>query len=270
MGMDWMVLGGIAATVLSGGFFALEMRHNPAIAIGVPTGMAVLMGSLLVVIFSNPAPNAEPFEVNDSDPENLPSRLENPIPAIPTVEQPANGPVNLLARIDLNQHQLSGAWDFQDGALMTPLPGPTNVPDRMWIPVKLPETFELTMEFEHLQGTPSLNVGFPVGGQDVIVCIDGFTKTYSGLNLIDKATADRNESRRQGPFLVPNRSNTVICRVNENSVQAIVNGKMAVNWKGDVNRLSLDTRWPNGPPGCVQLGSWKTQHRITKMEVKPL
>lgn len=272
--MDWLVWLGLICVIGGAGLFAFGMRHDPMLAAGVPGGMTLLTAVLLFLILSGSPSSSPPATRNDAETKD-PSDPPRPNPAaliLPrNAEEPAaaEGAVDLLSEIELPKGQLNGRWTIQDGALISPMTR-GDIPAKLTIPVRPPESFQLIVVMERLQGQDSITFGFPVGGQDVMVCIDGYGGIYSGINLIDRATADRNESSRRGPFLRNGEPNTIVCTVGPDSVHATVNGKTAVDWRGDVRRLSLDRRWPHGPLGQIELGSWQTSYRITRLELRPL
>lgn len=279
--MDWRVwLSGICF-VSGAGLFAYGMRRDPILAAGIPGSLGVLMAVLLFLVFSGRPANDPPIVAGASEenpandpskpPDLKPSNGADPLAMLqPGKAAAQNGEqVNLLSWIDPSRHQLSGPWRMENGALITPMIQGT-VPAKLTVPVKPPESFQLIAVVERLQGRDSISFGFPVGGQDVMVCIDGFNGIYSGINLIDRSTADRNESRRRGPFLRNGQPNRIVCNVGPDSVHVTVNDRTAVDWTGDVNRLSLDRRWPHGPLGQLEIGSWQTSYRITKLVLRPL
>ncbi len=253
--MDGLVWFGLVSSMAGAGFLAFGLRSRPATAVGVPAGLGVLTIVLLVVILSK-SPASGPVENPLAEPLGLDSVDTNP----------ASGSMDLLQKIDPARHRLSGLWTRENGGLVSSL----DMPAKLIVPVKLPERYQITAVVERLQGIDSFSFGVRIGGRDVMVCLDGYNGVYSGLNLIEGNTADRNESRRRGPFLVNGRPNTLVLRVGPDSVRATVNGQVAIDWQGDPNRLSLDRRWPNGPPGALQIATWNTRYRISKLELTPV
>ena len=255
--MDGLVWFGLVSTIAGAGFLAFGLRSRPAAAVGVPAGMGVLAVVLLVVILSR-SPASRPTEMENP--------LPKPLPLASNETEPLAGPVDLLQKIDPARHRLSGFWTRKNRALISSLDRPA----KLVVPAGLPERYQVTAVVERLEGIDSFSFGVAVGGRDVMVCLDGYDGIYSGLNLIDGSTADRNESRRRGPFLANGKPNTLVVRVEPGSLRATVNGQVAIDWRGDPNRLSLDRRWPNGPPGHLQIATWNTRYRVTKLELMPL
>ena len=92
----------------------------------------------------------------------------------------------------------------------------------------------------------------------------------SGLNRLDGKTGDANESTRRGTLIVDGRSNVIVCTVGPKSVKIVCNGKTAIEWQGDPNRLSLDRRWRTGPAGRLRISTWDSRYRVSKLELKRL
>lgn len=276
--MDGLVWFGVIATIFGAALFAFGMRHDPILAAAIPGGSGLLMVVLLYLILSVNAPTPvsqsmesepkqavdRPLTKSNGDP---PQDILSPVPSQPATAQPGEA-VDLLARIDPRQHTIYHSWSMQDGALVSAHVR-SLIPSRLWIPYRPPESYQLTAVVERLSGTDSINFGFPLGGQDVMVCIDGYQNHINGINLIDGRTADRNESRRFGQFIQGSQPHTIVCTVGPNSVHVTVNGRVAVDWKGDVRRLSHDRRWPRRKPGYLHLGCWQSSYRISKLELKP-
>lgn len=277
--MDGLVWFGVISTVIGAALFAYGMRHDPILAAAIPGGTGLLMVVLLYFILSagspSPVSQAEASDTEQSSdrlasnsndkstPEPVPPRNPNPGAAN------SQGTVDLLARIGPRPNSLTQPWSVQGGALISPEIRQFT-PAKIWVPYRPPASFQMTAVVERLSGTDGISFGFPVGGRDIMIAIDGYGGNYSGINMIDRSTADRNESRRRGPFFQNGQTNTIVCTVGPDSVHVTVNGQVAVDWKGDTSRLSLDRRWPHGPPRHIHVSTWQTSFRISKLEVKPL
>lgn len=276
--MDGLVWFGVICTVVGAGLFAFGMRHDPILAAAIPGGMGLLMAFLLYLILSVDAPSPTPQAVASESEQPAKPPVPEPnidppqdfLEALQPPQEPAQSgaTVDLLARIGPRPNMLTQPWSMQGGALVS-TEVRSNVPSKMWIPYRPPESFQLTAVVERLSGQESINFGFPVGGQDIMICIDGYGGSISGINLINRSTADRNESRSVGPFIQGRDPHTIICTVGPDSVHVTVNGRVAIDWKGDVRRLSLDRRWPHGPRGQIHIGCWQSSYRISKLELKP-
>ncbi|MCA9070005.1 MAG: hypothetical protein KDA84_13830 [Planctomycetaceae bacterium] len=284
--MDGLVWFGVICTVVGAVLFAFGMRRDPILAVGIPGGTTLLMVVLLYFILADNSPSPAPQAVA-SDSEDSPNPLtskspDEPVPnfieALQTNPPPtgSQGSVDLLAQIGPRPRAIGPPWSMQGGALVSPR-FMSFTPSKMLINHQPPQSFQLTAVVQRLSGQDSINFGFPVGGRDIMVCIDGYgderagrVGAISGINRVDGRTADRNDSMRVGPFLVGQGPHTIVCTVGPDSVHVTVNNRVAVDWKGNPGRLAPDPRWLPMRRGHIHLGCWQTSYRITKLEIKPL
>lgn len=275
--MLWLVGFSVICIISGAVLFAIGARDNPPWAIGGPVAAIVLMSVLLVLIHpdhlatklpSSPGSVDEDF-FTDSRSRTQPNRsLTDAVlhPAdVPPWGQPGTA-LDLLAGLDPQKTQIFGRWTMQNGSLISPI----GTPATMYLPVRLPRKYELTAVVERIQGTNSLNFGLTIGGRSVTALIDGYQGNVSGLNRIDNATAERNESRRLGPFIHAGRPTTIICKVGENSIHVTCDNRVAIDWQGDVNRLERDPHMPHGPAGHLHISCWESRFRISKLELRSL
>ena len=191
---------------------------------------------------------------------------ENPPTKQPKGDSRQNGRVvNLLEAIDPSRDRVLGIWSKQNGTLISPPARPA----RLTIPYNPPASYELTAVVERIQGKEAISFGLVVGGRDVFAIIDGYGGGVSGLSRLDGKTGNANESTHHGS-LIANGRNVIVCTVGPRSVKVVCNGKTAIDWQGDPNRLSLDRRWRTGPAHRLRLNSWGSRYRISKLELKPL
>lgn len=273
--MLWLVGFGVICTVSGAALFAFATRHNPVWAIGAPVAAVSVMGLNLFLIFSERPGSRSTPEGSEKNATAVPTPpAPNPQSPPDAVLQPGDvppwgqpGPVlDLLSGLDPTATQLAGIWTMQNGSLISPIAAPA----RMYFPVRLPRKYQLTAVVERLQGSDSISLGVTIGGRDVGATIDGFDPKVSGLNLLDRSTPDRNESRRLGPFIRGDGPTTIVCTVGDNSIHVTCDGRVAIDWQGDVSRLDQDGRWPNGPPGFLHLATWNTQFLISKLELRSM
>ena len=94
-----------------------------------------------------------------------------PQPIVPEAE----GPVNLLAMINLRRDLLRGNCRQMNGALLFPATvSPAVQGPMLLLPYSLPEEYTLSMDAERVLGDDGLNIGIVVGGRQTMVAFDGW------------------------------------------------------------------------------------------------
>jgi len=187
----------------------------------------------------------------------------NPLPP----EGKLDGPVDLLALIDLGRDAIKGQWQFDDKELICP-------PRRralLQLPVVPPEEYVLTLVATRQSGRQPLDIGLVVGGVQTILMIDGWFGTVTGLHHLDGKRAVNNESTHKGAVFVDGEPNTIVCTVRKMGVHVTSNGQTILNWAGDPQRLSLDRTWKIRDPRQLFLAKdWIVSYSISKLELAPL
>jgi hypothetical protein len=144
---------------------------------------------------------------------------------------------NLIQKIDPVRDAVQGKWKVESGVLLAP----AGLHDRIRIPGKAPASYTLTVLAEKKKpGGFGLSMILPVGKGQAIATIDGWTGRSSGMGLIDGAAGDANEMTTFARLIKPGL-NTFVCRVTPQSARVEVNGRKAVDWKGDSSKLALPT-----------------------------
>jgi hypothetical protein len=149
--------------------------------------------------------------------------------------------VDLLAMIDLKSDVLSGAWHWQGGKLVAPPPGNPQKMSIVRIPYLPPPEYDLRIVMEYKPGPGGLN-SFDFG----LVGTNGQFTTIMGatggaaLHRLD-GKFDRTETLTKERVFAPDRPSTLFFSVRKTGVSLTSDGRSIIQWKGDMNRLSLDT-----------------------------
>lgn len=174
--------------------------------------------------------------------------------------------VDLLKLIDPQRDALAGDWRFDKGRLITP-PVPLA---RLEIPIEPPEEYVLTTVFRCDSHGDSFNVGLVVGGRQVMVVIDGWGRTSSGLDMVDGRIANGNPTTKRGYYLFDGTPNTVVCTVQKNRVQVTCNSLTLIDWSGDSQQLSLAPAWKTRDPRRLFVGCFRSSFAVSRLELAPL
>lgn len=183
----------------------------------------------------------------------------------------AGAAVNLLKRVDVRRDAVQGDWKFDGKSLAAP----GGIDDRLQLPVNAPDEYALTVVAEADGPLREVSVGLPIGGRQVIVCLDGDKGRASGLRLagrISLADADRNPTTpwRLVGALEQGRPNTLTYLVRKTSLRVLRDGAEVLRWSGDPQTLSLPPGWNIRDPRSVFVQCGEQPFRISKLELTPL
>ncbi len=173
----------------------------------------------------------------------------------------------LLPLIDLTRDSVNGEWQLGDGRLTSPRVVGATV---LQLPFCPPAEYDLSACAERKNGSDALLLGLVVGGRQVVVVLDGWGGTTSGLNLIDGKPGTENASRVEGallPLRIPCR---VDCSVRTNRLTVAVQGIKRIEWQGDPAVLSVVTGEGALNPECLSVGSVSSSFDLTELSVRPL
>ena len=157
---------------------------------------------------------------------------------------------------------------MRDGNLISP----ATQAARLQIPVEFPDQYTLRIVLRRLKGNDSFNVGLPLGAdRHVLAVVDGYTGSLSSLSLVDGRSGDNNPTTYRGTLLTGHQSHELLCRVRDDSIQVSCDGEEFLDWTGDRERLSLETRfWGGVGPRRLMVGCWQSSFEIGELEVTPI
>jgi hypothetical protein len=173
--------------------------------------------------------------------------------------------IDLLKRIDLKRDSLAGEWRMEGKELVAP-----GAPfGNLQAPVTAPDEYTLTLVANCGETARDVMVGLPIDGRHVLLCLDGWTGSLSGLHLIDDKDGDDNETTFHNKVLHEG-PNEVVCVVRKSSIHVDCNGKSIIQWQGDASRLSTASilKIPEQAYPCLLC--WATPYRVSKFELAPL
>ena len=107
------------------------------------------------------------------------------------------------------------------------------------------EEYSVVARAMRLTGDQTFAIYLPIlGGQkQAMVVIDANRGTVSGLESIDGKLVADNETAHKGRMLLPKREVQVVCTVRKDSITCWCGGVKFVDWRGDMNTLSLPPGW---------------------------
>ena len=160
----------------------------------------------------------------------------------PTADELARPATNLLRKFDPKTNGHRGRWSYSGRRLIGE--ADESGPCRIGITMQPKGEYILRVAPKRTKAEGAIVFGLPREHGLFTVVIDERGE-MSGLALIDgePVTDIRNPSRFHGA-VIPLDSNTkIVCTVRKNGVHVLCNGYAIIDWRGDLERLSLPPSW---------------------------
>lgn len=177
--------------------------------------------------------------------------------------------INLLALIKPDSHAVKGKWHYERSAVLV---SDSSSPAVLRILYSLApgDEYSLRLVAKRVQGVDSLCISLPVGQTQTMAIIDSFPPQgyWSAFELLDGKRGDINDTRLKGPQFVNGKPMEIECRVRMNHVTMKLDGRTAVEWKGDSKRLAPNPTWSVPDKKAMFLATWASVFQISKLEIK--
>lgn len=158
---------------------------------------------------------------------------------------------------------MKGLW-FRDGGLKWN----RDTYARLQVPIEPPERYTLRLKIRRLVGNDQFGIGLIVGGRQVLLSIDGYGGTKTGLHRLDGKKSRENESTYTGRVLPPDTVVQLTVHVDPDSVRLLADGNTIVDWSGDPARLSMDETYEMPRNDWLFLTSWNTHCELTEFTLE--
>ena len=176
------------------------------------------------------------------------------------------GTVNLLARINVDQHRIAGQWTSGNQQLESSSEGPT----RLGVPYIVPDEYDLTLKVERTTGKRGFGLVFPVQGHpaQLLVDVQGATQTRLAKGGSGNSS---DEPVFEGQVLEMERPVELLLQVRRGRIAVAANGKEILKWKGDAASFvtSLNETFSNPRERELMLVSLGSSFRVSKLELTP-
>ncbi len=178
-----------------------------------------------------PGPRYEPVAVSLGESILAPTAAELSRPAI-----------DLLRKFELKTDGLKGRWSISGKRLIGEVDN--TGPCRIGIEMQPKGEYIVRVALKRKKAEDAVVFGLPNERGLFSVVIDERGE-MSGLSLIDgePVTDIRNPSRFQDAVIPLDYNTKIICTVRKNGVHVLCNGFVIIDWRGDLERLSLPPSW---------------------------
>lgn len=167
------------------------------------------------------------------------------IPAIPAVvpAAAAGDSLEILPLMDVNRDMVAGNWELSGDRRQLTAKEPRS---RLFLPVSVPSSYRLEFTMRGPPGKDGLAVGLASEGRQFRVALDGYAENrISGLGNIQGKDPNKNDTATTSFQMEEDQDHRVACTVKPGQVQVQVDGKMIIDWQGDMADLSLPGLYNN-------------------------
>ena len=199
-------------------------------------------------------------------PEEVVVPIERPLRFV-AAKSTGKGPaIDLLKVLDTRLDRVHGVWFFEGKNLRSQ----REFAARLQIPVDLPKSYVLRMKVERIEGTEQLGLGVVVDGKQTMVSIDAGDEQVLGLNQLDGKPAAENESAKKGAQLPVGKKVDIECRVEPGQITVQIDGKPALEWKGEATRLSVGSDYSVPQTEWLFLSATNSLFEISSLSLEPV
>ena len=177
--------------------------------------------------------------------------------------------IDLLPLVQPAQDAVKGPWSLIDGVLACRSASPAI----LQLPYVPPDEYDLTLVAVRKEGVGSLNIGLSKGDSQFMAVFDGCAdQGYKyGLHLVDGShlSARDNPTATKGRSIVNGQTHRIVCSVRNTGLQVTFDGKPAIRWNGDFNRLANEGFWRVPNEHALFLGAFDGGFRFTEIKLTP-
>lgn len=176
-------------------------------------------------------------------------------------------PIDLLRLVDPARDTAAGSW-VRSGAALSSTVKRGNA--RLAFPYQPPEEYDLSLVVTRHEGEGSIYVKLHAGSVGFWFYLDAWSRTISGIGLLEGRTPDVNETRVNGAFLKDGRPSTILCAVRRESLTVSIDGRKILEYKGSWSRLSEGENLRMPDPRALGLGYHEGRVTLLKATLTPL
>ena len=170
--------------------------------------------------------------------------------------------VDLLDLVDPREHALKGEWAFEGNTLVA---NRRQLVDRavLRIPVKVPDSYKLHLQFSRASGPVGPFIIFPVGNALAALEFDNHMPRCSGIARINDLSPNHNATQVPGISLHANAMCDVVLEVQRDEAQFSITVELNQNgflkWSGTESMLSPPENFELLEPHSFALAAWSNR-----------
>lgn len=237
---------GIAAAGLIAAFFFFDFPHVAPELNVEPPGMTRLP--------------------DQAEPEGGSADSGPAVAASPGSETLSDGWVDLLPRIDPEQHAVVGQWSRAANGLAVQAERGA----RLMLPYKPGPAYDFEVVFTRQTGVDSIALLFVIGSGQAAFDVDGWGTHLAGIQNIDGRTMQDNGTGVGGFALDNGRRYTARVRVRPDRVDAFLDGRPVTTYLGDGSNLSILHIWELPRSDALGIGAYDSTTTFHEIKIRPV
>ncbi|MHC4250639.1 MAG: formylglycine-generating enzyme family protein [Planctomycetota bacterium] len=173
-------------------------------------------------------------------------------------------PVDLLKRIT-DRDIVQGNWRFSNGVLVSS----AGKSDRVGVACDIPAEYDIDLAVTRVANVNALALGLPVGDRRVVVHLDDWDGSISGLGFINGGKgANANSTTHRGRVFTNGRRHRVSVAVRRDRLRVTVDGREIIDWPADYSRVRTPDNWAVKDQRRIILGVYDCQYRIHSFTIR--
>jgi serine/threonine protein kinase len=175
------------------------------------------------------------------------------------------GFVSLMHLIDVQKDTVSGAWNFQDGKLVS------NDAERakIEIPYRPPAEYDFRIVFSRVDGIGDINQILTKAGRPFAWVMGGMGNTNSGFGSINGKWAPEPPNPSLVKFGVDQgRTYVSVVEVRKDGLKSYINGALVCQWRTNYGDMDLDPVWRVRDSSAIGLGTFTSPTMFHRIEIR--
>lgn len=171
---------------------------------------------------------------------------------------------DLIHLTDLDRDTVAGQWRKTSDGLMTSAAAGS----RIALPVEPTGEYDFKVTFTRQTGQHSIVLMFVSGTGQAAFDLDAWGQHLAGFQKVGGKDARQNSTRTENVTLVNGQKYTAELRVRRDRVEAFLDGKLLMTYRGDGSDLSILETWRIPSKKTLGVGAWDAETLFHSIEVR--
>lgn len=133
-----------------------------------------------------------------------------------------------------------------------------------------PDEYELRLDVLPIEGMHSVVVGLSRAGQRFWIPVSGWGEAMTKFEPAPPQGIGNSTVSSTALRLMANQPARLVFTVRRNRVTVVGDGKTLLDWRGDSTSIPEWSVWQAPEPSKLAIGAWRSEMRLTRMELRPI